>query len=83
MQKFVFYLMFLICFSCGKKQNYLKDALQFAGENRTEMEKVLAHYRQNPADSLKYRAAVFLIENMPGHYSYKHQDNFQAYYDEL
>jgi len=47
------------------------------------MEKVLAHFRQHPSDSLKYRAAVFLITNMPGQYSYKNTDYVQSYYDEL
>ena len=56
-------------FSCHKKSN-LEQALEFAGENRVELEKVLTHYSQNTDDSLKYRAAVFLIENMPWHYSY-------------
>ena len=72
-----------LCFSCGKRQNYLEEALQFAGANRPELEKALAHYRQNPEDSLKYKAAVFLIENMPGHYSYKNTAYLQSYYDEL
>ena len=81
---FVFsFLLVFICFSCGKKQNHLEEALRFAGENRAEMEKVLTHYKQNPEDSLKYKAAVFLIENMPGHYSYKYPDYLQSYYDEL
>lgn len=85
MNRYYFYLLFVlfICFSCGERLDYLEDALRFAGANRTEMEKVLAHYRQNPADSLKYRAAVFLIENMKGHYSYKYPDYLQLYYDEL
>lgn len=30
----------------------------------------MSHYACNPADSLKLRAAEFLIANMPGHYSY-------------
>ncbi len=38
-------------------------------EFRPEMDKVLRHY-ESDADSLKYRAAVFLISNMPGHRSY-------------
>ena len=33
------------------------------------MEKVLAHYSRKSEDSLKLRAAEFLIKNMPGHYS--------------
>ena len=72
-----------LCLSCGRKKDYLEEALQFAGDNRSEMEKVLAHYQKNPGDSLKYRAAVFLIENMPGHYSYKYPNYVQSYYDEL
>ena len=38
-----------------------------AGDNRAELERVLAHYE---GDSLKLEAAKFLIRNMPGHYSY-------------
>ena len=43
----------------------LEVALQSAENNRKELEKVLCHYQKNPADSLKYKAACFLIENMP------------------
>lgn len=46
----------------------LEYALGFAGSNRSKLEKVLNHYRN---DSLKLRAAKFLIENMPAYYSYK------------
>jgi hypothetical protein len=44
----------------------LEQALKSAGKNRTELEKTLSHYSANSADSLKYCAARFLIENMPG-----------------
>lgn len=47
----------------------LEEALVLAGNHRAELEKVLTRYQQQPADSLKYRAACFLIENMP-HYTY-------------
>jgi hypothetical protein len=47
----------------------MEAVLKRAGGNRPELEKVLQHYSVNPGDSLKYKAAVFLIENMPGHYS--------------
>jgi hypothetical protein len=40
-----------------------------AGRNRSELEKVLTHYEKSPADSLKLRAAEFLIANMQGKYS--------------
>lgn len=49
----------------------LDVALSQAGENRVELEKVLYRYQSNPSDSLKYRAARFLIENMPSYTYYK------------
>ena len=45
----------------------LEQALRLSGNNRVHLEQVLRHYSRIPADSLKYRAACFLIENMPGH----------------
>lgn len=48
----------------------MEKALIFAGDNRVELEKVLYHYNQCVADSLKYKAAHFLIRNMPDYYSY-------------
>lgn len=42
-----------------------------AGKNRKELEKVLEYYQN---DSLKLRAAQFLIENMPYHYSYQGEE---------
>lgn len=67
--RFIIALLFmpLLC-SCNKKSN-LEQALEFAGENRIELEKVLKHYSYCQSDSLKLRAAEFLIENMPGHWS--------------
>jgi len=47
----------------------MKTVLKQAGSNRKQLEKVLKHYSRNPADSLKLRAAEFLILNMPGKYS--------------
>ena len=68
--------------SCVRQESALEQALALAGDNRTELEKVLARYSANPGDSLKYRAAVFLIENMPGHgyYRGKQLDRFLEYY---
>jgi hypothetical protein len=58
-----------ICFFWGgcRQSSRLEHALTLAGANRVELEKVLNHYRDEP---LKYRAAVFLIENMPPYYGY-------------
>lgn len=46
----------------------LEEVLELSGSNRAQLEKVLQHY-SSPADSLKLQAALFLIENMPGHYT--------------
>ncbi len=54
--------------SCRPSPSPLDHALALSGENRPELEKVLAHYSQKEADSLPLQAARFLIENMPGHY---------------
>lgn len=46
----------------------LQQALDFAGDNRNELEKVLEHYSAS-GDEEKLRAAEFLIKYMPGHKS--------------
>ena len=68
-----------IVVSCGKKHtnDYLEYALRAAGNNRSELEAVLDHYKDDPE---KLAAARFLIENMPGHYSYKSQ-RINDYYE--
>ena len=68
--------------SCTRYEPGLEQALALAGDNRIELEKVLMKYSADPADSLKYRAAVFLIENMPGHGYYRGEqlDRFLEYY---
>ncbi|MDR1372932.1 MAG: hypothetical protein LBJ17_07460 [Dysgonamonadaceae bacterium] len=58
----------LSCF--GGTPDYLQESFIIAGSNRAELQKVLDQYLKTPADSLKYRATVFLISNMAGHYSY-------------
>ena len=47
----------------------MESALNQAGANRTELEAVLNHYRDTDINPQKLRAAEFLIENMPAHYS--------------
>jgi len=53
----------------NKVSKEVQEALDEAGTNRQELEKVLIHYSKNPQDSLKFRAACFLIQNMKGYYS--------------
>mgnify|MGYP001391979666 CR=1 FL=1 len=50
----------VVCCSCTENKR-LKYALEFAGENRGELEKVLEHYKDS---GLKQDAARFLIENI-------------------
>ena len=73
--------LFLICLtfiSCqfNKHDPALHQALELAGENREELEKVLKHYEE---DSLKLEAAKFLISNMPIYNTFEGQslDNFK------
>ncbi len=65
--------------SCKNGDPALNEALRFAGNNKSELQKVLDHYSK-PADSLKLRAARFLIVNMPYQYGYygKGIDTFSA-----
>lgn len=67
----IFSLLLIGCIlGCNKKQlTRLEFALDKAGKNRVELQRVLNHYSANPKDSLKYKAACFLIENMTYHKS--------------
>lgn len=65
--RLIFYLLLVIfLYSCREATSRLEQTLQLAGDNKLELQKVLDHYA---SDSLKLKAAIFLIENMPGHYS--------------
>lgn len=65
--KYIFLLILSFLFGCSTNPNKQLDfALQMAGENRSELESVLNHYKN---DSLKLKAAHYLIENMPYHFS--------------
>ena len=61
-------LFFVLISSLMACNPYLDSALEQAGGNREELEKVLEHFKNDP-DTLKYSAAIFLIENMPYHYT--------------
>lgn len=68
MRIILFLALLLHILSCSENSD-LKRSLYLSGNNRTELEKVIFHFSQNSSDSLKLKAACFLIENMPGHYS--------------
>lgn len=67
MRHLILFITFFVILSCSKVNERLTFALEQSGKNRPELEKVLNHYKN---DSLKYKSAVFLIENMP-YYSYE------------
>lgn len=81
--KFVFLatltIVFSLIYSCTTS-SALEYALTSAGPNRSELESVLTHYRTIDINPQKQRAAEFLIENMPAHYSYASKEIYQ-YYD--
>ena len=71
MKQVMLFLSIIIFSCCSRDSNRLNRALEMAGKNRVELEKVLNQYSDDPADSLKYKSAVLLIENMPEKYGYK------------
>ena len=70
----------LILMSGCKNDSLLHEVLDAAGSNRTELEAVLNQYCVVDPNPEKLRAAVFLIENMEGHYSYS-DNSIYDYYD--
>lgn len=64
-----FILLFIVLLSVFSCHPNLDLSLQNAENNRSELEKVLNHFENNPIP-LKYQAAEFLIENMLYCYSY-------------
>lgn len=82
-QKLISLLTACLVMSCRptKVDQQLEHALVLAKSNRVELEKALDHYSHREADSLKLKAARFLIRNMPGHVSYTGK-NIERYYAE-
>ena len=69
-------LIFIFVFISCKDKDSVNIALDYASTNRTELIKVLSHYE---GDSLKYKAARFLIDNMIHHYSFT-SERLRKYY---
>lgn len=67
MKEYFICFLFLFFLSCSHSiDKELEEALRLSGNNRIELEAVLNHYKD---DSLKLKAAYYLIKNMPFHYS--------------
>lgn len=69
---------FFTIISCSTTPNEVYYALDKAGINRSELEKVIDHYKST-GERLKLQAAYFLIANMPGKYAEYYSYNEQAY----
>jgi hypothetical protein len=79
--KKIFFL-FSVCavvLSCQEKYpSDVQESFELAGSNRNELENVISHYEENKNDSLKLKAALFLIKNMKFHTyeeKFTHADN--------
>lgn len=75
--RWLFLVQTFLIFSCSNIKDPLEYALIIAGPNRCELEKVIDYYKDDP---IKLAAARFLIENMPGHLSYK-SNSINQYYE--
>lgn len=62
---------FCVILSYSQYTPTLQLMLKKSGKNEMELKSVLKKYSQHPKDSLKLKAAIFLIENMDGHLSYQ------------
>jgi len=68
----VFPILILLVISCDFRSEHL--ALWTIGKNKKEFQKVYDHYNK-PKDSLKLKAAKFLIENIDNHFYYYETKN--------
>ena len=71
----VFFIVVISLFSqqCAQKNlpENVKSALLAAKNNASELQKTIKHYKKNPGDSLRLKAAYFLIGNMGKHSYYR------------
>ena len=76
MKRVLFNFIIVLLISSCTQVSPLDYALEQAGSNRPELEKVLEHYNDNPE---KLAATQFLIENMSAHISYRDSTIYKYY----
>ena len=82
-KKTIFAFILAVILSCDQNTSGLEVILVKSGTNRSELEKVLEVYSVDKKDSLKLKAAIYLINHMPGHLSlsgptlHQHQDKLK------
>lgn len=74
--KNAFIKIYVLCFvvmlflsSCIRYPLEIKHSIEISGKNKNELIMVINHYIHNKEDSLKLKAAIYLIKNMEGLYS--------------
>jgi hypothetical protein len=74
----------MLILGCNSHKNRkLEFALENSGENKQELQKVLTFYNNKVDDTLKFKAAVFLIENLV-YYGYnKPKKEFNSVFDSI
>lgn len=72
-------------FSCHENTSKWTKILAVYGDQRHEVEEVLNHYSKSPEDSLKLRAAIFLIKEIPYKFSYQGEglESFFSFCDSI
>jgi len=70
MRNIIYFFIFSLLISCGPREFELpenvKEVLELAGDNKSELEKVIQHYK-NEGHVIREEAAYFLIGNMKNH----------------
>ena len=83
-KKTIILLWLVTAYSCSNYSSRLKAVLDYSGTNRAELEKVLDHYSQDPADSLKLKASIFLIVNArQAQAAFFHRYFFARYFEDM
>jgi hypothetical protein len=68
--QFILFISLFLLFACTTKDVQIASALNEAGDNRVELEKVLSYYSKDKPDSIKQIAAEYLIKNIQHHYAF-------------
>ena len=72
-QLLIFILLFLALSSCVNEPKEIKNGLKGSGFNKRELIKVYDHYK-NSNDTLKLKAAIFIINQLEEQYSFDSTD---------
>jgi hypothetical protein len=77
----IYFFLITLSLSCIQAPIEVRRVLNTAGDNRSELEKVITHYKKVNADKLKLKAAFYLIGNLDGKFYFEGEllDYYSAY----